>query len=118
MHLLEGSFHLLHLLEGALHLLLHLNTPIKGARSTTELVLFVEYHKRSVKAFLHSTVDDTFVEYFFRALGKDFAECQKTLGKLRIAKKSKKQQTFFQLGEQPPKHHHYPTIILPFFNIF
>jgi hypothetical protein len=27
-----------------------------------------------------------FPEYFFRALGKDFAECRKALGKLRIEK--------------------------------
>jgi hypothetical protein len=31
-----------------------------------------------------------FVEYFFRTLDKDFAECRKALGKLRIEKKFKK----------------------------
>jgi hypothetical protein len=33
---------------------------------------------------------------FFRTLDKDFAECQKTLGKLRIEKIKKNSKTFFK----------------------
>jgi hypothetical protein len=36
-----------------------------------------------------------FAEYFFRTLGKDFVECRKTLGKLRIEKNKK--TDFFKL---------------------
>ena len=36
-----------------------------------------------------------FAEYFFRTLGKDFAECRKALDKLKIAKNPKKQQNIF-----------------------
>ena len=37
-----------------------------------------------------------FVECFFRTLDKDFAECQKALGKLRIEKIKKNSKTFFK----------------------
>jgi hypothetical protein len=44
-----------------------------------------------------------FVEYFFSVLRKDFVKCQKTLDKLRIIKKLKKQQNIFlKLGDQLP----------------
>jgi hypothetical protein len=38
-----------------------------------------------------------FAEYFFRTLGKDFAECRKTLGKLRIEKTPKNSKIVFKL---------------------
>jgi hypothetical protein len=43
------------------------------------------------------TGKEFFVEYFFRTLGKDFAECQKILGKLRIEKIKKIAKHFFKL---------------------
>jgi hypothetical protein len=61
---------------------------------TTEIAFFAECLRHSAKAILHSAkalpsgtlgkyfIDKWFfAECFFRTLGKDFAECQKTLGK-------------------------------------
>jgi hypothetical protein len=57
-------------------------------------VFFAECLKHSAKAILHS--ENFFIgkgffdEYFFRTLGKDFAECQKALGKEKHSTNNKK----------------------------
>jgi hypothetical protein len=54
----------------------------------------------------------------FLPLGKDFAECQKILGKLRIKKIQKTANIFLIRGNNLPNHHHFLTIILPFSSFF
>jgi hypothetical protein len=66
--------------------------------STTGITLFAECLRHSTKAILHSAKPlpsvtlgkyfigkEFFAEYFFRTLGKDFVECQKTLEKKHSA---------------------------------
>jgi hypothetical protein len=50
----------------------------------------------AAKAILHSAKALPSVTLGKKALGKDFAECQKTLGKLRIEKIKKNSKTFFK----------------------
>jgi hypothetical protein len=55
--------------------------------STTEIVFFIECLRHSVKLLSSVTLSKYFIskeffaEYFFRTLGKYFAECRKSLGK-------------------------------------
>jgi hypothetical protein len=99
---------------------------------TTGIAFFAECLRHSAKAILHSakplprvtlgkafaesnTRQRTpgkyfigkwfFVEYFFRTLDKDFAECQKALGKLRIEKIKKLAKHFFLNSRN-----NYPTL--------
>jgi hypothetical protein len=51
---------------------------------------FVECYTRQSLLDKHFIDKGLFAEYFFRSLGKDFAECRKTLGKLRIINKTQK----------------------------
>src|SRR5687768_1272994 len=78
-------------------------------RDTTGITFFVDCLRHSAKAILHSakplpsvTLGKHFIgkgffaEYFFWTLDKDFTECRKALGKLRIEKTKKKQQNIFK----------------------
>jgi hypothetical protein len=56
---------------------------------------FAECNTRQRILGKHFIGKEFFAEYFFRTLDKDFAECRKTLGKLRIEKNPKKQQNIF-----------------------
>jgi hypothetical protein len=76
---------------------------------TTGIAFFAECLRHSAKAILHSakplpsvTLGKYFIgkgffaEYFFRTIGKHFAECQKALGKLRIEKIKKTAKYFLK----------------------
>jgi hypothetical protein len=75
---------------------------------TTGIAFFAECLRHSAKAILHSakalpsvtlgkehSAKGSLPSAFFRTLGKDFAECQKALGKLRIKKIKKKTAKHF-----------------------
>jgi hypothetical protein len=94
---------------------------------TTGIVFFGECLRHSVKPLSSVTLDKEYsanilsvkslAEYFFRTLGKDFAECRKALGKLRIEKTPKNNKTFLNYRNNSsttayyhthrPNHFHY-----------
>jgi hypothetical protein len=76
-----------HFLVRIINLIMYATLP--ESRSLPSVTLGKEHSANisSAKGYLPSS--------FFRTLGKNFAECQKALGKLRIEKIKKKQQNIF-----------------------
>ena len=72
-------------MEGLMH-------PLPESRSAKALPSVTLGKEHSAKI---SSAKSSLPSAFFRTLGKDFAECQKALGKLRIEKNLKKQQNIF-----------------------
>jgi hypothetical protein len=58
--------------------------------------VFTECNTRQITLGKYFIGKVFFAECFFRTLGKDFAECQKALGKLRIEKIKKNSKAFFK----------------------
>jgi hypothetical protein len=80
----------------------HVLCPVSKTLSKNHFTLGIEYSANilSAKGFLPST--------FSRTLDKDFVECRKALGKLKIAKNRKNNKTFFKLWEQLSNHYPLP----------
>jgi hypothetical protein len=103
---------------------------------TTGITFFAECLRHSAKAILHSTnplpsvtlgkehlanissAKGSLPSTFFWTLGKDFAECQKALGKLRIEKIKKTAKHFLNSRNNSPTLPYHLTRCLIIFHYY